>query len=118
MQPFSNIVVTKTMTGAQIEQVLEQQFVTSAGGTRTLILQVSAGFTYTWNAAGPLGDKVDPSTIVLNGAPLDPAGEYRVTMNSFLASGGDDFPAFNAGIERDDRRRRSRRPRRLSRGTS
>ena len=45
VQPFSNIVVTKTMTGAQIEQVLEQQFVTSAGPARSppLILQVSGG---------------------------------------------------------------------------
>ena len=99
VQPFSNIVVTKTMTGAQIEKVLEQQFVTSAGGTRTLILQVSAGFTYTWNATGPVGDKVDPLTIGVNGTPLDLNGKYRVTMNSFLASGGDDFPAFNEGIE-------------------
>jgi 5'-nucleotidase len=99
VQPFSNVVTTKTMTGAQIELVLEQQFVTSAGGTRTLILQVSEGFAYTWNAAGPSGDKIDPATIMLNGVPLDPAASYRVTMNSFLASGGDDFPAFLLGTE-------------------
>jgi 5'-nucleotidase len=97
VQPFSNIVTTKTMTGAQIEQVLEQQFVTSAGGTRTLVLAVSAGFTYTWNNAGPSGNKVDPATIKLGGVTLDPAGTYRVTMNSFLATGGDDFPAFTLG---------------------
>jgi 5'-nucleotidase len=101
VQPFSNIVVTKTMTGAQIEQVLEQQFVTSAGGTRTLILQVSDGFTYTWRsgAAGVPGDRIDPTTIMLDGAMLDLGATYRVTMNSFLASGGDDFPAFNLGTD-------------------
>ena len=47
----------------------------------------------------PAGDKVDPSTIKLNGVTIDPAGQYRVTMNSFLASGGDDFPAFNLGTD-------------------
>jgi 5'-nucleotidase len=97
VQPFSNIVTTKTYTGAQIEAILEQQFVTSAGGTRTLILAVSNGFTYTWNAAGPAGNKIDPSTIKLNGVTLDPNATYRVTANNFLASGGDDFPAFTVG---------------------
>ncbi len=97
VQPFSNVVHTKTFTGAQIEMVLEQQFRTSAGAARTLVLQVSNGFTYTWNPAGPLGDKVDPNTIKIGGVTVDPAASYRVTMNSFLAGGGDDFPAFNLG---------------------
>ena len=97
VQPFSNIVSTKTMTGAQIEQVLEQQFRTSAGADRTLVLAVSAGFSYTWNSAGLAGDKVDPNTMFLGPTMINPAGTYRVTMNSFLASGGDDFPAFTLG---------------------
>jgi 5'-nucleotidase len=63
----------------------------------TLVLAVSAGFTYTWDSARPLGDKVDPDTIMLNGQPVLAASTYRVTMNSFLASGGDDFPAFTLG---------------------
>lgn len=100
VQPFSNVVHTKTFTGAQIEMVLEQQFRTSAGGARTLVLQVSDGFTYTWNAAvGAFGDRVDPTTIMLNGVMIDPVATYRVTMNSFLATGGDDFPAFNLGTD-------------------
>jgi 5'-nucleotidase len=98
VQPFSNIVTTKTMTGAQIERLLEQQFTTSAGGTRTLILQVSAGFTYTWDgSAAAVGNRIDPSTIKLNGVTLDPAASYRVTMNNFLGDGGDDFPVFREG---------------------
>jgi 5'-nucleotidase len=109
VQPFSNIVTTKTFTGAQIEQILEQQFLTSAGASRTLVLAVSAGFTYTWNATGPFGNKVDPASIMLDDPTtpavdfetIDPAGSYRVTMNSFLASGGDDFPAFNLGTDED-----------------
>jgi 5'-nucleotidase len=100
VQPFSNIVTTKTMTGAQIEMVLEQQFTVSATGslrTTPAVLLVSSGFTYTWDGAGPAGNRIDPSLIKLNGVTLDPAGTYRVTMNNFLAAGGDDFPAFTLG---------------------
>jgi 5'-nucleotidase len=100
VQPFSNIVTTKSFTGAQIEQILEQQFVTSAGGTRTLILPVSAGFSYVWDPSPEAaGDRIDPSTITLNGEVIDPAATYRVTANNFLASGGDDFPAFTQGTD-------------------
>ncbi|HEX5690182.1 MAG TPA: 5'-nucleotidase C-terminal domain-containing protein, partial [Roseiflexaceae bacterium] len=95
VQPFGNNLVTKTMTGAQIKTLLEQQFVTSAGAARTVVLQVSAGFTYNWSTSAPIGSKV--SNIALNGTPIDPVASYRVTMNSFLADGGDDFPVFKDG---------------------
>ncbi len=95
VQPFSNIVTTKTFTGQQIKDILEQQFKTSAGGSRTLILPVSAGFTYTWQASAPVNSKV--SNMMLNGVSINLAGTYRVTANNFLASGGDDFPGFQAG---------------------
>ena len=49
VQPFGNILVTMTLTGAQIERLLEQQFAPCTSGTNR-ILQVSDGFTYTWNA--------------------------------------------------------------------
>ncbi len=94
VQPFSNIVTTKTFTGAQIKAILEQQFKTSAGGTRTLILPVSAGFTYSWSASAAVNSKV--SNMMLNGVLIDMATTYRVTANNFLAGGGDDFPGFNA----------------------
>src|SRR5215208_5691237 len=57
VQPFGNSMVTLTLTGAQIERVLEEQF---AGCTlaSARILQVSAGFHYTWSASGPVCDKV------------------------------------------------------------
>ena len=48
------------------------------------------------NAGGAAcADKVGGLT--LNGAPIDPATTYRVTMNNFLASGGDGFTVFNQG---------------------
>ncbi len=99
VQPFGNSMVTMTLTGAQIERVLEEQF---AGCTlaSARILQVSAGFTYTWTASGPVCDKVDPATIMLNGVVIDPAASYRVTVNSFLADGGDSFPTLKLGTDR------------------
>jgi 5'-nucleotidase len=101
VQPFGNSMVTMTLTGAQIERVLEEQFPSCiAGVTSTRILQVSSGFTYTWSASGALCDKVNPATIMLNGVVLDPAASYRVTVNSFLADGGDSFPTLKLGTDR------------------
>ncbi|GAA4597553.1 5'-nucleotidase [Actinoplanes octamycinicus] len=89
VQPFNNLVTTEPLTGAQLKEALEQQFAGYQGQTTTKILQVSAGFTYTWSASAPLGAKV--SNLALNGTPIDPAATYQVTMNNFLANGGDGF---------------------------
>lgn len=99
VQPFGNNLVTVTMTGAQIDTLLEQQFV-GCGQTSNRILQVSNGFTYSWSSSAPACNKVDPTSIKLNGVTLDPAGSYRVTMNSFLADGGDGFTTFTLGTDR------------------
>jgi 5'-nucleotidase len=95
VQPFNNLVVTQTLTGAQLKDVLEQQFTGYKGQTTTKILQVSAGLTYTWSASAPLGSKV--AELALNGTPIDPAASYRVTTNDFLANGGDGFTGLTAG---------------------
>jgi 5'-nucleotidase len=95
VQPFNNVMTVMTCTGAQIEALLEQQWTTNTDGTiRQTVLQVSNGFSYTWNAAGPVGSRVDPATITIGGVPVDPAASYRVAMNNFLAGGGDGFSVF------------------------
>ena len=99
VQPFGNSLVTMTLTGAQIERVLEQQFGNPAPGQNT-ILQVSHGFAYTWDASRPEGDRVDPASITLNGVALSPSANYRVTVNSFLAEGGDRFTVLREGMNR------------------
>jgi 5'-nucleotidase len=88
VQPFSNTLVVKTCTGAQIDALLEQQYVVN----RTL--QVSDSLRYSFSATAAVGSKVDPATIKINGATVNPTGSYRVTMNSFLADGGDGFSVF------------------------
>lgn len=96
VQPFGNTLVVKTMTGAQIKTLLEQQFDNpSVGADR--ILQVSAGFTYSYNRSAPRGSRVDAASIKINGVTVNPTQGYRVTMNSFLADGGDNFAAFREG---------------------
>jgi len=101
VQPFGNLLVTMDLTGAQIERLLEQQAVAGRpGGREVLILGVSAGFTFTYNPAGPFGDRVDPASIQLNGVTLDPAATYRIVTNNFLADGGDAFTVFREGTNR------------------
>jgi 5'-nucleotidase len=98
VQPFNNLVVTQTFTGAQLKDVLEQQFVGFAGQTTQRILQVSNGFTYSYDTAAQAGARV--SDMRFNGVPIDPAATYRVTTNDFLANGGDGFTNLTVGTDR------------------
>lgn len=99
VQPFGNSLVTMTMTGADIKTMLETQFANCLGQTTfDRILQVSNGFTYTWSASAACGSKV--GNIAIHGVPLNPAASYRVTVNSFLADGGDAFTVLKNGTNR------------------
>ncbi|MCC6552677.1 MAG: bifunctional metallophosphatase/5'-nucleotidase [Polyangiaceae bacterium] len=101
VQPFGNSLVVMTLTGAQIKELLEQQFQTDAGGNPVnRILHVSQGFTYTYSLGAPVGSRIDPASMMLNGVMIDPAQSYRVTVNSFLASGGDKFTILTSGTDR------------------
>ena len=59
VQPFSNVMNVKTMTGDAIYRLLEQQFTTPAAGAIRL-LQVSNGFTYSYDFRRPAGSRVTP----------------------------------------------------------
>ncbi len=101
VQPFGNNLVVMTLTGAQVKTLLEQQFYLGPNGNALAnILQVSQGFTYTYSLSAPIGAKVDPASMMLNGVVIDPAQPYRVVVNSFLASGGDAFSVLPSGTER------------------
>jgi 5'-nucleotidase len=98
-EALGNRLVTMTLTGAQIDAVLEQQFGKPEPG-RDRILQVSAGLAYSWSAAAPVSERVNASTITINGEPISADATYRVTVNSFLADGGDNFSVLRSGTER------------------
>jgi 5'-nucleotidase len=98
-----------SLTGTQIETLLEEQFEGCALGSPTgdtaapsndRLLQVSEGFTYTWSPAGAECNKVDSSSIKINGVAVAPSVKYRVTVNSFLADGGDQFYVLRKGTDR------------------
>ncbi|MDA1360631.1 5'-nucleotidase C-terminal domain-containing protein [Glycomyces luteolus] len=99
VQPFANYVVTLDLTGAQILAGLQQQLPSAARST-TLQLQVSEGFTYTWDKTKTGTDQIVADSLMLNGEPIVMDQTYRVTMNSFLAEGGDSFTAFKDGTNR------------------
>jgi 5'-nucleotidase len=93
-QPFRNQLVTLTLTGAQLKNMLEQQWLDPA---RPRILQVSKGFSYAWDNAKPLGEHVLADRMSLNGQRIEPATAYRVTVNNFLSVGGDGFTVLKEG---------------------
>ncbi|MBB4738718.1 5'-nucleotidase [Actinoplanes octamycinicus] len=91
VQPFANDVVTKTLSGAEIKKVLEEQWQPTGASRPVLHLGSSKGFTYSYDVKQPQGSRIIASSMKLNGVTIDPNGKYRVTMNSFLAGGGDNF---------------------------
>jgi 5'-nucleotidase len=93
-QPFRNQLVTLTLTGAQIKELLEQQW---RDPNRPRILQVSNGFSYAWDGAKPSGGHVIAERMSLDGERIDPARSYRVTVNNYLADGGDGFTVLKGG---------------------
>jgi 5'-nucleotidase len=93
-QPFRHQLVTLTLTGAQIKDALEQQWIDR---NRPRILQVSKGFSYVWDATKPYGEHVIAISMSLNGKRIDPAARYRVTVNNYLSVGGDGFAVFKQG---------------------
>ncbi len=89
VQPFGDILTDLNLTGAQIYTLLGQQWV---GQTSPKILEVSKGFTYTWDNSLPDGaSKVVDGSVKINGVAIDKTKTYRVEANNFVAGGGDGF---------------------------
>lgn len=93
-QPFSNALVTISLSGAQLLDALEQQW---NGQPKFRPLQFSQGFSYRWDAARPIGKRVIVETVRIQGQVLRLDADYRITVNNFLYHGGDGFKAFSAG---------------------
>src|SRR5207244_12594228 len=74
-QPFRNQLVTMTLTGKQLKDMLEQQW---TDPKRPRILQVSKGFSYAWDASKPDGERILAEKMALDGKPIEPAASYRV----------------------------------------
>ncbi|WP_322098168.1 ExeM/NucH family extracellular endonuclease [Nakamurella alba] len=100
VQPFANTLVNMDLTGAQIKQVLEQQWQPAGASRPFLKLGISEGFTYTYDPAKAAGSRI--TGMWLDGEPIADATAYSVTVNSFLSSGGDNFTALSGGTDKRD----------------
>ncbi len=98
MQPFGNNLVIKTLTGAQLKALLEQQF---DSGTNTVakpnMLLPSKGVFFAYELSRPAGQRI--VELRLGGQPIEPAARYRVTVVNFLSSGGDNFTVLTHGTD-------------------
>lgn len=105
VQPFGNSLVTMTLTGAQLAEMLKQQWCDQASPR---ILLPSEGVTYTWDASiaaqitgTACTDAQSPvSDLRIGGHPVLAEQAYWITVNSFLADGGDRFFVLRSGSDR------------------
>jgi 5'-nucleotidase len=86
VQPFNNLLTTMDLTGAQLYALLDQQFAVGR------VLAPSDSVRYTVTATG-----VVAGSLTIGGTPVTDTGVYRITVNSFLAGGGDNFSVLMQG---------------------
>lgn len=98
--PFANTLITMDLTGAQLRQLLEEQWERGGVEPTRSMLQVSEGFTYRWDGSHPQGQRVVPGSMMLGGEPIEDHKTYRIAANNFLAEGGDRLSTFKQGTNR------------------
>ncbi|HPE00601.1 MAG TPA: bifunctional metallophosphatase/5'-nucleotidase [Burkholderiaceae bacterium] len=99
MQPFGNSLVTLSLSGEELLRLLEQQW--SADGSRMRVLQPSRGFTYAWDPRRSARPRVVTESVRLDGRRIEAQRIYRITVNSYLAEGGDGFSVLRDGRDRN-----------------
>ena len=97
VQPFANTLVNMDLTGAQIKAALEQQWQPAGPRGRSCGWVPRRASPTPTTRRRPAGSRI--TGMWLDGTPIDPATTYSVTVNSFLAAGGDNFAALAGGTE-------------------
>jgi 5'-nucleotidase len=87
-----------TLSGTQLKQLLEQQW-SARNQERARMLQPSRGLSYSWDPTRAVGDRVVAESLRLDGHRVEAERRYRVTVNDFLAFGGDGFSALREGVD-------------------
>jgi len=106
VQPFNNLVATQAFTGAQLLEVLKDQWCGTNSSATVLLPSSTLNYTYDQSIAAsilgkPCAGAANPVTdVTIGGAALNPTATYRITTNNFLADGGDDFLSLKAGTGR------------------
>ncbi|MFE6060259.1 bifunctional metallophosphatase/5'-nucleotidase [Streptomyces sp. NPDC056431] len=92
---YGNPVLTVGVKGRQLDAILEQQWQKQTDGSvRSAPLAVSRNVSYSYDPARPVGDRVSPRDVRINGRPLDPARTYRVAALAYTVVGADGYGAF------------------------
>lgn len=99
--PFGNTMVVMDLTGAQIKRLLERQW-NQPEATSDAIMHVSEGFSYAWDAKRPVGSRLVPGSVRIDGKEVQDGATYRIAANNFLAEGSDGYPEFAQGTNRID----------------
>jgi 5'-nucleotidase len=94
VQPFGQNLITFRLTGQQLYDLLNQQWINQPFPR---ILQVS-GLSYTWDNSLPPGGRI--VEIRQDGVAIDRFATYSVAVSSYLAGGGDNFSVFKLGTDR------------------
>ncbi|WP_249675296.1 bifunctional metallophosphatase/5'-nucleotidase [Pseudomonas abieticivorans] len=100
VQPFNNTLNILTLTGAQIHELIEQQW--QSGSMGFYPLQPSSSLRYRWDASRPAGQRVIAQSLTIDGKPVLANQTYQVTVNSFMAEGGDNFSVLAKTSKRLD----------------
>jgi 2',3'-cyclic-nucleotide 2'-phosphodiesterase (5'-nucleotidase family) len=94
--PFGNVVVTLSVNGAELKQLLENG-VSAMPGANGRFPQVS-GLCFTYDISAPPGSRVTGAARQAvdgscTGAPVDltAASTYSISENDFMANGGDGY---------------------------
>ncbi len=111
-QPFGNNLITLSLTAQDLKDVLEEQFAGCRGqsATATRFMLPSNGFKYTWDGSKACNERISNVTLrsgsavetIVNaqGVVSNPAKILRVTVNNFMADGGDGYSTFLKGTSR------------------
>jgi len=99
-QNFANTLVKMQLTGAQLKQLLEEQWQPDGASRPFLHLGASDGFEWSYDPTAARGEHI--TGLWLDGEEIDPAASYSVVANSFLAAGGDNFTTFAEGANPAD----------------
>jgi 2',3'-cyclic-nucleotide 2'-phosphodiesterase / 3'-nucleotidase / 5'-nucleotidase len=98
VQPFQNVLIRVTLTGEQVRRALEAAVTGSVG-------QVS-GVRFSFDPSRPVGDRIREAylentgeRLVEQGRVVSPQRTYTMTINNFMATGGDDYGPFSEALE-------------------
>ncbi|ACL16233.1 bifunctional metallophosphatase/5'-nucleotidase [Methanosphaerula palustris] len=91
VQPSSGTVLSMTLTGDQIRQVLEQQWQEPLPPHNLMV----SGLVYTYDTTRPAGNRV--TEVKVHDRPLDLNATYTVATVDYLLSGGDGYTTFTQG---------------------